>query len=134
MTLYYVAFFTITIGVRLLRTPTAWTSVIFKMAESGEKVLPPSDELEWVPAPSPQFLDTITFQEKFKSKISANPFVPLGLVATVSFLVMGLNSMRTGRSARSQLMMRGRVVAQGFTIVAILVGIWMGAASRKKQQ
>uniref|UniRef100_A0A2R5LE53 Putative induced by hypoxia n=1 Tax=Ornithodoros turicata TaxID=34597 RepID=A0A2R5LE53_9ACAR len=93
-----------------------------------------SDNLEWVPSPSPRYQDTVTFKDKLSSKVLSNPFVPIGLIATVSCLVMGLNAMRTNQPVRSQMMMRGRVLAQGFTIAAILVGIMMSASSRKKEQ
>ncbi|KJH43145.1 hypoxia induced protein region [Dictyocaulus viviparus] len=52
----------------------------------------------------------------------ANPLVPLGMVATVGCLVGMLNSVLKRESYRAQLYMRGRCLAQGFTVAA-LVGI-----------
>lgn len=51
------------------------------------------------------------------------PLIPIGAVATVGFLLAGLRSFRAGNKAHSQLMMRGRVAAQAFTVVAIYFGI-----------
>lgn len=47
------------------------------------------------------------------------PLVPIGATATLMFLVSGLKSFRDGKPARSQTMMRGRVAAQGFTVIAM---------------
>lgn len=69
----------------------------------------------------------LTTVEKMKTKFKANPFVPIGLLATTVVLGMGLNAMRLGQSRKSQLMMRARVTCQGLTIVAILAGIFIGA-------
>lgn len=70
-----------------------------------------------------------TTQEKLIRKIRENPFVPIGCTATVGALVYGLYNFYHGRSQMSQYMMRARVLAQGFTFIAILVG--MSVASRK---
>lgn len=70
-----------------------------------------------------------TTQEKFIRKISENPFVPIGCLATAGALSYGLWSFRTGRKRLSQQMMRMRIVAQGFTITALIVGVIM--TSRK---
>lgn len=54
----------------------------------------------------------------------------LGIFATVLALSFGLHAMRTGNRRRSQLMMRARIIAQGFTLVSILGGVII--ASRMK--
>lgn len=43
---------------------------------------------------------------------------------TVGFLGVGLKSMYDGNRMKSQMMMRGRIAAQGFTIVALLGGLF----------
>eukprot|EP00519_Triparma_laevis_P003021 CAMPEP_0182496278 /NCGR_PEP_ID=MMETSP1321-20130603/4949_1 /TAXON_ID=91990 /ORGANISM="Bolidomonas sp., Strain RCC1657" /LENGTH=100 /DNA_ID=CAMNT_0024699859 /DNA_START=399 /DNA_END=698 /DNA_ORIENTATION=+ len=48
------------------------------------------------------------------------PLVPIGSLITLGFLTSGLKSFVDGKAMRSQQMMRGRVLAQGVTVVAIL--------------
>lgn len=71
------------------------------------------------------------FKEKFLRKTRENPMVPLGCLGTVAALTYGLYCFHRGHSQRSQLMMRTRIAAQGFTITAILVGL---AASAMKSR
>ncbi|XP_030023650.1 HIG1 domain family member 2A, mitochondrial [Manduca sexta] len=73
-----------------------------------------------------------TTSEKFGRKITENPFVPLGCLATAGALSFGLWSFRTGRRKLSQQMMRARIVAQGFTIAALVVGVMMTAGKTVK--
>ncbi|VVC35448.1 Hypoxia induced protein, domain [Cinara cedri] len=61
---------------------------------------------------------------KFVRKFKENPFVPIGALVTVGFLSIGLKSMYDGNRMRSQMMMRGRIAAQGFTVIAILGGLF----------
>lgn len=68
-----------------------------------------------------------TFQDKFQRKFLANPFVPIGCLATAGALSYGLWTFRTGRKRMSQQMMRLRIVAQGFTITALIVGVVMSS-------
>ncbi|KAH7981243.1 hypothetical protein HPB49_022631 [Dermacentor silvarum] len=94
------------------------------------------DELEWIEIEKSfrqeDAIETVDRATRMKNKLAANPFVPLGLLATVTALGFGLKTMITGQSRQSQMMMRTRVVCQGLTFVAILVGIVMGA--RKAQE
>ncbi|KAJ0183255.1 hypothetical protein K1T71_001231 [Dendrolimus kikuchii] len=64
-------------------------------------------------------------QAKFVRKFTENPFVPIGCLATAGALSYGLWSFRTGRKRMSQQMMRLRIVAQGFTITALVVGVML---------
>jgi len=64
-----------------------------------------------------------TAKDKFKRKFLENPFVPIGCGLTTVALVYGLYNFSVGKHKSSQNMMRLRVFAQGFTIVAILAGI-----------
>ncbi|XP_039316310.1 HIG1 domain family member 2A, mitochondrial [Saimiri boliviensis] len=64
-----------------------------------------------------------SFKEKFIRKVRENPLVPIGCLATATALGYGLYCFNQGHSRRSQLMMRTRIAAQGFTIAAILVGL-----------
>lgn len=55
----------------------------------------------------------------------------LGCLGTAAALTYGLYCFHRGQSHRSQLMMRTRIAAQGFTVVAILLGL---AASTMKSR
>lgn len=99
-----------------------------------------------------------TQKEKLLRKMKSNPFVPIGrfiellnpkfgglflpifninsflfhlkgCLATTAALSVGLWSMKKGDRQLSQKMMRARIVAQGFTVIALLVGV--GAAIAK---
>ncbi|XP_005376431.1 PREDICTED: HIG1 domain family member 2A, mitochondrial [Chinchilla lanigera] len=71
------------------------------------------------------------FKEKFLRKTRENPVVPIGCLGTAAALTYGLYSFHQGHSQRSQLMMRVRIAAQGFTVAAILLGL---AASAMKSR
>ncbi|XP_041979752.1 HIG1 domain family member 2A [Aricia agestis] len=85
--------------------------------------------------PEPKDLDWIQLREemgksqaetqsdKFARKFKENPFVPIGCLATVGALSYGLWCFRRGKSKMSQTMMRLRIVAQGFTVVALVSGV-----------
>ncbi|XP_076993822.1 HIG1 domain family member 2A, mitochondrial [Tamandua tetradactyla] len=64
-----------------------------------------------------------SFKEKFLRKTRENPMVPIGCLGTAAALTYGLFCFHRGHSQRSQLMMRTRIAAQGFTVAAILVGL-----------
>ncbi|KAG5263955.1 hypothetical protein AALO_G00270500 [Alosa alosa] len=63
------------------------------------------------------------FQEKFIRKTKENPFVPIGCLGTAGALIYGLRAFKMGKTRQSQLSMRARIFAQGFTVVAIIVGV-----------
>ncbi|XP_026749146.1 HIG1 domain family member 2A, mitochondrial [Galleria mellonella] len=73
-----------------------------------------------------------TTKEKFTRKFTENPFVPLGCLATAGALSFGLWSFKSGKTKLSQQMMRLRIVAQGFTIAALVVGVMMTAGRNLK--
>ncbi|XP_036043856.1 HIG1 domain family member 2A, mitochondrial [Onychomys torridus] len=72
-----------------------------------------------------------SFKEKFIRKTRENPMVPIGCLGTAAALSYGLYCFHRGQSHRSQIMMRTRIAAQGFTVVAILLGL---AASAMKSR
>lgn len=53
----------------------------------------------------------------------------VGALATMAALSYGLWCFRTGQKQMSQYMMRTRVVAQGFTVFALVLG--MGVTAKK---
>ncbi|TRY63597.1 hypothetical protein TCAL_05584 [Tigriopus californicus] len=67
-----------------------------------------------------QFMETP--KEKLIRKMKENPFVPIGVGMTTFFLTAGLVSFLRRNSSQSQMMMRGRVAAQAFTICALVGG------------
>jgi len=60
---------------------------------------------------------------KMIRKVSENPFVPIGLAVTTFALLNGVYAMMRKNSKKSQQMMRLRVGAQGFTVIALLAGV-----------
>ncbi|NWW71172.1 HIG2A protein, partial [Climacteris rufus] len=95
------------------RTPGRVAIVTLAMAAG----LPPPLE----PSALPTFTEE-GFGDKFLRKTRENPLVPLGCLCTVGILACGLFSFRKGNTRRSQMLMRARVVAQGFTFAALLGG------------
>ncbi|XP_074504365.1 HIG1 domain family member 2A, mitochondrial [Sebastes fasciatus] len=73
-----------------------------------------------------------TFKEKFMRKTKENPFVPIGCLATAGALIYGLRAFNQGKTRQSQLLMRGRIFAQGFTVVAIIFGVLTTAVKPKQ--
>ncbi|XP_007524422.1 HIG1 domain family member 2A, mitochondrial [Erinaceus europaeus] len=73
------------------------------------------------------YASTESFKEKFLRKTRENPVVPIGCLGTAAALSYGLFCFHRGHSQRSQLMMRTRIAAQGFTVAAILVGLFTSA-------
>ena len=61
-----------------------------------------------------------TDKAKWDRKMGENPWVPIGTAVTTGILVLGLVSFATKRTKYSQLLMRARVAAQGFTIFALI--------------
>mmetsp|Transcript_16593 Transcript_16593/g.24394 ORF Transcript_16593/g.24394 Transcript_16593/m.24394 type:complete len:104 (-) Transcript_16593:65-376(-) len=62
------------------------------------------------------------FLDKFIRKVKKDPLVFGGVCVTVGFLLNGVRAMYNGQSRVSQLMMRGRIVAQAATIGLMLAG------------
>ena len=69
-----------------------------------------------------------TFMGKLLRKSKADPFVPIGAMATVAMLTGGLYSFKMGQAALSQNFMRARVLAQAATVTVVGVGtFWLGS-------
>lgn len=84
---------------------------------------PPVGEFETI---GENTLKTILFK-----KTKENIFVPLGLIATVTCLTMGLISFRKGDSKRQQLFMRGRIGFQAFTLAAMTIGMFLTTTQKR---
>ena len=72
--------------------------------------------------------------EKLLRKSTAEPLVPIGCLVTVGFLVRGLKAFHSGQSNTSQMMMRGRIAAQAFTVGALIVGAYAGLKPHERPQ
>merc|ERR1712192_363577 len=88
------------------------------------------DEFEWIQLNKELAVNRDTGKkhqeapsEKLVRKFKENPFLPIGCGATTFFLVNGLFKFGRKDSEGRRKMMRGRIVAQGFTIMALLTGI-----------
>ncbi|XP_037531298.1 HIG1 domain family member 2A, mitochondrial [Nematolebias whitei] len=81
--------------------------------------------------PTPNFKDE-GVKEKFIRKTKENPFVPIGCLGTAGMLLYGLRAFHQGKTRQSQLLMRGRILAQGFTVVAVLAGVFVSAFKAKQ--
>ncbi|KAB7506357.1 HIG1 domain family member 2A, mitochondrial, partial [Armadillidium nasatum] len=93
-------------------------------------------ELEWVDlrkdlATSQSYTETSS--NKFVRKFKENPFVPIGCLTTAVILCFGLHSFKKGTTMRSQKLMRMRVLAQGFTVIAMLFGVFKATTIAKKK-
>ncbi|KAL0176192.1 hypothetical protein M9458_028522, partial [Cirrhinus mrigala] len=53
-------------------------------------------------------------------------------LGTAGALIYGLSAFRRGKTRQSQLLMRARIFAQGFTVVAIIVGVAATALKPKQ--
>ncbi|NWI65697.1 HIG2A protein, partial [Todus mexicanus] len=106
----------------------AWSPSLPAMAAGPP---PPPDLPPLEPLPLPVFGEE-GVGEKFLRKTRENPLVPLGCLCTVGVLTYGLISFKRGNTRRSQLMMRARIVAQGFTFAALLGGMVVTAMKSQK--
>ncbi|XP_053667627.1 HIG1 domain family member 2A, mitochondrial [Anopheles marshallii] len=86
----------------------------------------PAEELDWIQMRKDfAGVHAETTKEKMVRKIKENPLVPIGCAATLTALGVGLWNFRKGRSQMSQYMMRARILAQGFTVLALVIGVGM---------
>ncbi|XP_003227966.1 HIG1 domain family member 2A, mitochondrial [Anolis carolinensis] len=72
------------------------------------------------------------FADKFLRKTRENPLVPVGCLGTAGVLTYGLICFKRGNTHQSQIMMRARILAQGFTVAALVVGVVVTALKPKK--
>ena len=72
---------------------------------------------------------TLTFLCNTSNLVSAS--IP-GCLGTAAALTYGLRSFYQGKTRQSQLLMRGRIAAQGFTVVALIFGAVATQLKRKQ--
>lgn len=75
-----------------------------------------------------------TFLQKAQRKFTHEPLIPLGTLLTVAFLGAGLRAFHSGKSKQAQYLMRGRVLAQGFTVVVFLSGSFLGLINKPPRE
>lgn len=104
------------------------------MSEDSKNKVETLDELDWVQIHNDAFGNggIETFKEKLIRKTKENPMVPLGTVATLTALLIGLRSFYMGNIKMSQYMMRARVGAQAFTLFSIVAGLYLTASKPRK--
>lgn len=83
------------------------------------------------PVIDPKQLD---FVERMKFYCKQQPLVPAGVAATVAAVAMAGASVRTGDRATAQQWYRWRVMAQGFTVLALVVGGLVFRPATKEQR
>ncbi|XP_062539666.1 HIG1 domain family member 2A, mitochondrial [Armigeres subalbatus] len=94
----------------------------------------PQAELEWIQMRRDYAdIHAETTREKMSRKLHENPLVPIGCFATLCALGYGLWSFRKGQRQMSQYMMRTRILAQGFTVVALIVGVGMTYTKKNEE-
>lgn len=100
-----------------------------------------NDNLSWIDEQpfkiplKPQFedIDDVKPPERsYVKRLTERVVVPLGLLATVSCLAMGLHSLYLGDSKRQQIFMRGRILFQGFSVVAMVIGAAVSSRSKDR--
>ena len=74
------------------------------------------------------------FFEKLQRKCTTDPLIPLGSVMTVAFLGAGLRAFHQGQARQAQYLMRGRVLAQGFTVAVFLSGTFFGLINKPARE
>ncbi|CAK4033924.1 Respiratory supercomplex factor 1, mitochondrial [Lecanosticta acicola] len=92
-------------------------------------------------APPPSsFDDEADFYEesrwaKLKRRLVEEPLIPLGCALTCWALYEATRSMKSGDKYRTNRMFRRRIYAQGFTILAMVMGsaYWEGDRAKRKQ-
>ncbi|XP_033174957.1 HIG1 domain family member 2A, mitochondrial isoform X2 [Bombus impatiens] len=83
------------------------------------------DELEWIQVVRTELNENANIKQPKGAiqKFKENPLVPIGATATVAALSYGLYNTFIGNSQMAQYMMRSRVAAQAFTIIAMVGGL-----------
>ncbi|KAI9888012.1 MAG: Respiratory supercomplex factor 1, mitochondrial [Watsoniomyces obsoletus] len=80
----------------------------------------------------PEFLNESIFQFLGR-RIREEPLIPIGCAFTCWALVEAAKSVRSGDRNRTNRMFRRRIYAQGFTVVAMLVGSLYWSQDREKR-
>ncbi|EFX05771.1 mitochondrial hypoxia responsive domain containing protein [Grosmannia clavigera kw1407] len=72
---------------------------------------------------------------KITRKLKQEPLIPLGCLLTVAAFTNAYRAMRRGDHNQVQRMFRARIIAQGFTVAAMVAGgIYFGAERHKERE
>ncbi|KAH8646536.1 hypoxia induced protein conserved region-domain-containing protein [Tricladium varicosporioides] len=72
--------------------------------------------------------------QKLSRRLKEEPLIPLGCLLTCAALLGASRSIRAGDHNRTNRMFRARIIAQGFTLVAMVAGSIYWDADRKKRK
>ncbi|KAH6672493.1 altered inheritance of mitochondria protein 31, mitochondrial [Halenospora varia] len=72
--------------------------------------------------------------QKLSRRLKEEPLIPLGCLLTCAALLGASRSIRAGDHNRTNRMFRARIIAQGFTLVAMVAGSMYWDADRKKRK
>ncbi|CAJ0601025.1 unnamed protein product [Cylicocyclus nassatus] len=75
-----------------------------------------------IPQDFSQGSNSSTISSTVLHRAMSNPFVPIGMIATVGCLIGMLSATIKRKPEKAQLYMRGRCLAQGITIAALVGG------------
>ena len=85
------------------------------------------------PPPHREFYNESALQ-RITRKLKREPLIPLGCVLTVAALANAYRAMRRGDHNQVQRMFRARILAQGFTLVAVVAGgMYLGRERRQER-
>ncbi|KAK1122537.1 hypothetical protein K0M31_008988 [Melipona bicolor] len=90
------------------------------------------EKLEWINNIRSDLNVNNVEESRVMKKLKENPLIPIGITATCSALCYGLYCTFKGNSLMAQYMMRGRVAAQSFTILAMLSGLSLTLTKKTK--
>ncbi|CAK7221204.1 Respiratory supercomplex factor 1, mitochondrial [Sporothrix bragantina] len=94
--------------------------------------LPPSDGMPSSFDENPEYQTTPL--QRFAQKLIKEPLIPIGCTLTVAAFISATRAIRKGDHHQAQRMFRARVLAQGFTVLAIVGGGIYLADDRKKER
>jgi hypothetical protein len=72
--------------------------------------------------------------QKLTRRLKEEPLIPFGCLLTCAALVGATRSIRAGDHNRTNRMFRARIYAQGFTLVAMVVGSMYWKSDRQKRK
>ena len=83
------------------------------------------------PPPMAMMMPEARGWDYFVKRSQEEPLVPIGAAVTVFSLAFGLNALRNNNKTLQSRAMKGRVIAQGITAIAVMYGIMTKIESRK---
>ncbi|KAG9234653.1 putative altered inheritance of mitochondria protein 31, mitochondrial [Amylocarpus encephaloides] len=72
--------------------------------------------------------------QKLKRRVMEEPLIPLGCLLTSAAIIGATKSIRAGDHNKTQRMFRARIIAQGFTLLAMVAGSVYWDSDRRKRK